>query len=77
MTRVKSGHCSQISINHVTFEIEAGISVSPMQTQQDFDTSLYVRNITDATVQNFCATDEGEDVDELGGTMFLKILRSD
>lgn len=59
MTRVIPGRCLRISINHVTFEIEVGLSVRATQTQQDFDTSLFDKNGTDATVQIFfvCATD--------------------
>lgn len=33
----------------MTFEIEAGITVIATQAQQDFDTSLFVKNLTDAT----------------------------
>lgn len=53
MTRVIPGRCLRISINHETFEIEAGLSVRATQTQQDFDTSLFVKNGSDATVQGF------------------------
>lgn len=47
MTRV-TGYSCQICINHMTFEIEAGITVIATQAQQDFDTSLFVKNLTDA-----------------------------
>lgn len=51
MTRVTTGHSSQIPINHMTFEIQTEITARAMQTQQDFDTSLFVRDLTDATEQ--------------------------
>lgn len=35
----------------MTFEIEAGITVRATQAQQDFDTSLFVKNITGAREQ--------------------------
>lgn len=34
--------------HHMTFEIAAGITVRATQTQQDFDTSLFVKNKSDA-----------------------------
>lgn len=34
--------------HHMTFEITAGITVRATQTQQNFDTSLFVKNNSDA-----------------------------
>lgn len=56
MTRAISGHCSQISIKCVTFEIEAGI-VKKQGKLNETLILLFDKNITDATFQIFGATD--------------------
>lgn len=60
------------SKSHVICEIEARISARATQTHQDFDTSLFVKNITDAAVEIFLCNWHGEDMNGLGGTIFLR-----